>query len=31
MRIGYVLGLFPKLSETFVLNEIVALKNKDTK
>jgi len=26
MRIGYVLGLFPKLSETFILNEIVELK-----
>jgi len=25
MKIGYILGLFPKLSETFVLNEIVEL------
>jgi len=26
MKIGYVLGFFPKLSETFILNEIIELK-----
>ncbi|MHA1582627.1 MAG: hypothetical protein ACTSYM_09095, partial [Candidatus Baldrarchaeia archaeon] len=31
MRIGYVLGLFPKLSETFILNEIVELKKQGHK
>lgn len=31
MRIGYVLGDFPKLSETFVLNELVELLEKGNK
>ncbi len=28
MRIGYILKIFPKLSETFILNEIIELKKK---
>lgn len=28
MRIGYILGQFPVLSETFILNELIELINK---